>query len=93
MGALTPWDLSKVSSKWPATMLAVKRTERVIGRIRELTNSINTIKGIKRGGVPTGTKWASMLLGTVFQAITMCPNQRGRAKATQKVKCLEVVNT
>ena len=38
--------LIKVINKWPATMLAANRTERVKGRIRFLTNSIKTIKGI-----------------------------------------------
>lgn len=45
-------------SKWPATILADKRTERVIGRIIFLTSSINTIKFISWEGVPEGTMWA-----------------------------------
>lgn len=39
--------LIKTINKWPATMFAAKRTERVKGRIILLINSIITIKGIK----------------------------------------------
>lgn len=38
-------------------MLAVSRTDRVIGRIMFLVNSISTIKGIRPIGDPLGTKW------------------------------------
>ena len=51
-----PCLLSRASKRCPAIILAAKRTDRVIGRIRLLTTSIKTIKGIKRGGVPRGTK-------------------------------------
>lgn len=37
-------------------MLAISRTERVIGRMVFLITSIITIIGIKRGGVPVGVK-------------------------------------
>lgn len=40
----------------PATMLAANRTDRVIGRIKFLTSSIITIKGIRAVGVPSGIK-------------------------------------
>lgn len=49
---------SKLISRWPATILADKRTERVIGRIMFLTSSIITIKFISWEGVPEGTMWA-----------------------------------
>jgi len=45
------------SSRCPATMLAVNRTDRVIGRIKLLVISISTIKFISIDGVPIGTKW------------------------------------
>lgn len=45
-------------NKCPATMLADKRTDRVIGRIMFLTNSISTMKFISWDGVPEGTMWA-----------------------------------
>ena len=43
-------------NRWPATMLAAKRTDKVIGRIKTLTNSITTISAISPNGVPKGTK-------------------------------------
>lgn len=48
--------LNKVNRRCPATILAAKRTDRVIGRIRFLVSSITTIKGIKAIGVPRGTR-------------------------------------
>lgn len=56
---LAPWEPSRVSNKWPATILAASRIERVPGRIIFLTDSITTIKGIRGPGVPEGTKWAN----------------------------------
>lgn len=50
----------RLISKCPATILADRRTESVIGRIMFLTNSINTIKFISWKGVPEGTIWAIM---------------------------------
>ena len=43
---------SKINSKCPAIMLAVRRTANVPGRIRLLTVSIITINGINMDGVP-----------------------------------------
>jgi hypothetical protein len=40
-------DLIKVIKRCPATKLAANRTDKVMGRIRFLTNSISTIKGIR----------------------------------------------
>jgi len=45
----------RLISKCPATMLAVKRTDNVIGRIILLISSINAIKFIRGVGVPVGT--------------------------------------
>lgn len=50
--------LKSLKSKWPATILAHNRTDKVIGRIMLETISIKTMKFIKRRGVPIGTKWA-----------------------------------
>jgi hypothetical protein len=49
-------------NKWPAIRLAVKRTHKVMGRIRLLTSSIITMKFIKGTGVPWGSRWESMWL-------------------------------
>jgi len=52
---------SKDISKCPAIRFAVSRTDRVIGRIRLLTNSIITINIIKALGVPCGTRWYNIM--------------------------------
>jgi len=41
-------------------MFAIKRTDRVIGRITFLIDSIRTMKGIRAPGVPDGTMWANI---------------------------------
>jgi len=41
-------------NRWPATMLAVSRTDRVIGRIMFLTISMINMKLISEKGVPIG---------------------------------------
>jgi hypothetical protein len=46
--------------RWPATILAIRRTARVRGRMIFLTDSISTIKGISRLGVLWGTIWANI---------------------------------
>jgi len=46
--------------RWPAIRFAVRRTQRVIGRIRFLVSSINTMKFIRGKGVPWGKRWDSM---------------------------------
>jgi len=51
-----PPPFTSLINRWPATILAAKRTDNVIGRIKFLTSSINTIKGIRALGVPDGTK-------------------------------------
>lgn len=53
---------SKLISKCPATIFADKRTDKVIGRIKLLINSIITINGISITGVPKGTKWDNICL-------------------------------
>ena len=57
-----PCEPSKVNSKCPATILAARRIANVAGRITLLTLSIITITGIRKLGVPTGTKCANKLL-------------------------------
>jgi len=50
--------LRSLINKCPATMLAVNRTDNVMGRIKFLVISISTIKFSKANGVPFGTVWA-----------------------------------
>lgn len=54
-----PEDPNKDKSKCPAIIFAVNRIERVIGRITNLIDSIITIKGISKKGVPWGVKWVN----------------------------------
>jgi hypothetical protein len=54
--SIGPFEESSVINKCPAIIFAVNRTARVPGRIKFLIVSINTIKGIRIGGVPLGIK-------------------------------------
>jgi hypothetical protein len=56
VGMASDIPLSNLRRRCPATILAVKRTERVIGRIRFLMVSIKTIKNDSPIGVPSGTR-------------------------------------
>lgn len=56
VGIVGPVFPSNVINKWPAIILAERRTAKVPGRIIFLIVSIQTINGIKTGGVPCGTK-------------------------------------
>lgn len=49
-----------VNNKWPAIILAVKRTANVPGRIRFLIVSMITMNGINIDGVPCGTRCSNM---------------------------------
>lgn len=66
-----PDDPNNDSRRWPATMLAVSRIERVIGRIINLINSIITINGIKIVGVFEGVRWVNMCLEKLIQPNNM----------------------
>lgn len=56
-----PEDPKRDNNKWPAIILAVSRIDKVIGRIISLIDSIITINGINRAGVPWGVRWVSRL--------------------------------
>lgn len=78
---------SKAIRRWPAIKLAVKRTARAIGRIIFLVISIITIKGINIGGVPVGTRWASIVLVKFIQKNKIIDIQIGIAIAKENLKC------
>lgn len=82
---------NKVINKWPATILAISRIANVIGRIIFLIVSIQTIKGIKIGGVPWGIIWANMWVMLLIHPYNMNVNQRGRASDNVKIKWLVLV--
>ena len=88
---LGPWEPNNVSNKWPATILAASRIDKVIGRIIFLTVSIITIIGIKNEGVPKGTRWANNLLYWKIIENNIVPNQIGKARTNVIDKCLVLV--
>lgn len=80
-------------SKCPLIILADNRTDKVIGRIKFLIDSIITIKKVKIIGDPRGTKWVIILLNDVIHPFSIKVNQRGKAIIIDKIICLEGVNT
>lgn len=56
------WFPSKVIRRWPAIIFAIRRTERVIGRITLLTVSIKTMNGMRTKGVLWGKVCANIWL-------------------------------
>lgn len=62
-------------------ILAVSRTPKAIGRIRRLTVSIMTIKGIRGVGEPSGRRWASEIDGLFLIPVIIVASHRGIAKA------------
>jgi len=86
-----PWEPNNVNNKWPATIFAANRIDKVIGRIIFLTVSIITIIGIKNEGVPKGTKWANSLLYWKIIENNIVPNQIGNASINVIDKCLVLV--
>ena len=57
--------------------------------------SIHTIKGIRTGGVPWGTRWANICCVLLIhrKIINLRPNHNGRASDNVIDKCLVLVNT
>lgn len=85
------WFPKRVINKWPATIFAIRRTDKVIGRITFLIDSINTIKGIRIEGVLWGTKWENIWLVILTQPNSIKVNHKGKAKVKVKDMCLEDV--
>lgn len=84
---------SRVSSRCPAIMFAVRRTARVPGRIRFLTVSITTMKGISGAGVPWGTRCSNMWFMFLIHPNSINVTHRGKASVSVNTKCLVLVNT
>jgi hypothetical protein len=80
-------------NKCPAIRFAVKRTERVKGRIILLTISIITIKNINAGGVPKGTICANILKVLCVQPNNIKDNQRVTVNGTVNMICAVGVKT
>lgn len=83
----------RVSNKWPAIMLAARRTARVPGRITFLIVSINTIKGMSTDGVPWGTKWANICWVWLIHPETINVTHKGIDKERVITMCLDLVKT
>lgn len=81
----------RVSNKWPAIIFADNRTANVPGRIIFLIVSIKTIKGIKTGGVPWGTKCANICFVLLIHPKNIKLNHKGRAKDKVSVIWLVLV--
>jgi len=60
IGVASLVSLRRLKRRWPAIILAVRRTESVVGRIILEIVSISTIKNLKAIGVPKGTRWENM---------------------------------
>ena len=82
-----------VNTICPALMLAVRRTESVIGRTIILTVSIRTKNGFKGAGAPIGNKPATTELGLKNTPETIKDNHKGRPKERETAKCLVELKT
>lgn len=91
--AVAVWLPRSVINRCPATIFAMSRTDRVIGRIRLLIDSIKTINGMRAPGVPEGTICANMWEVLLIQPKIMKVSHRGRARPRVNVICLEEVKT
>lgn len=78
-------------NKWPLIIFAIKRTDKVIGRIKFLTVSIKTIKNLKKIGDPKGTRWAIIILVLFITKKIIILIHKGKAKNIVKTICLEEV--
>lgn len=84
---------SNVKSKWPAIIFAESRIANVPGRIILLVVSINTIKGVKAPGVPSGTRWASICWVLFNHPKIINLTHSGKARARVIDICLVLVKT
>lgn len=83
--------LIKVNNKWPAIILAVSRMVSVMGRIKLLIFSINTIKGIRIYGVPWGIWWQNIVSLFLNHLKIINLNHIGKEILKEKIKWLDLV--
>lgn len=86
-----PRDPNKDNNKWPAIILAVNRIAKVRGRIISLIDSITTMKGINKIGVPWGVKCESKSLKKLKILNIIILIHILSAKDRQYLICLEAV--
>lgn len=84
---------NKLIIKCPAIILAARRIDNVKGRIKWLILSINTIIGDKYKGLPSGTKWAALILKFFIQPIKKKENQITNPIPNLINGCALLVNT
>ena len=80
-----------VNNKWPAIILAVRRTANVPDRIRFLIVSMMTMNGISIVGVPCGTKCSNMWLVFLIHPNSIKLIHKGRARDSVRIRCLVLV--
>ena len=76
---------------WPAVILAASRKDKVKGRTRALTDSINTRKGFSQSGAPDGRREAVAVLVSYEKPETINAIHKGRPKDRVKIKWLEAL--
>lgn len=79
---------SSESIKCPAIILAVSRTDRVIGRMMFLIISMITMKGSNGAGVPDGTMWANIIFGDFAHPKIIIDSHRVNASGRFSMMCL-----
>jgi len=70
-------------NKCPATMLAVSRTDKVMGRMTFLTISIRNMKLMRASGVPMGMVWINMCFVINLQAKIIIINHKENANENE----------
>lgn len=81
--------LARVSTMWPALMLAARRIPKVRGRTRSLIDSIRTRGGDSQGGAPDGRRWAALLMGVWITQEIKEANHRGMLALAVIIICDE----
>lgn len=84
--------LNKTIIIWPAVKLAIKRIDKVRGRMIKLIDSISTINDIRIDGHPNGTKWLNISLYFI-QPVIITLIHIGKPIDKENDRCLEVVKT
>jgi hypothetical protein len=79
--------LNKSINKCPATILAVSRTDNVIGRMMFLTSSIINMKLINGNGVPIGIVWINICFVIKLQAKIMIISHIENASENEILMC------
>lgn len=77
----------------PALIFAARRKDKVIGRTRILTVSINTKGGHNHVGVLAGRRWAIVDFGAFANAEITNISHKGSPNDRVNSKCLDNLNT